>query len=106
MIGKTFGATIGKTVGVLVAAVLSAAALAAPAQAGPSRWECRYVPAGHTYTMIRADQGCTPLFLVTLPETGLWACHVPAGFTYTATRQNYNCAFSPAISTQYLLAQV
>ncbi|MEU4805650.1 hypothetical protein [Actinosynnema sp. NPDC023587] len=97
---------IGKAFGVLVAALFAATALSTPAQAGPSRWECGYVPTGHTYTMVRADQGCTPLFLVTLPETGLWACHVPAGFTYTATRTNYNCAFSPTASTQYLLARV
>ncbi|CCH29585.1 hypothetical protein ABZ816_15450 [Actinosynnema sp. NPDC047251] len=97
---------IGKAIGVGLAAVFATAALVTPAQAGPSHWSCRSVPAGYTYTMVRADVGCEPLYYVTLPETGLWACTVPAGFTYTATRNGYSCAYTPTPSTQYLLAKL
>lgn len=93
----------GKMLGVASATMLALTALAVPASAQDSPfWSCRRVPAGYTYTMVRADQGCEPLYYVTLPRTGLWACKVTAGFTYTATRPSSNCR--PDTDVQYLLA--
>ncbi|GAA3008619.1 hypothetical protein [Actinokineospora diospyrosa] len=85
------------------AATLATTTLTTTADAAEYRWSCRSVPAGHTYSMVRADQGCEPLYLVMLPEPGIWACTVPAGFTYTVSVVNSNCTLGGS-STRYLLA--
>ncbi|GAA2999494.1 hypothetical protein [Actinokineospora diospyrosa] len=91
-----------KVLGVVFSAVIAATALTSTAEAAEYRWSCRTVPAGYTYVMVRADVGCEPLYLVTLPEPGLWACRVPAGWTYTATRYSTSCWWD---QTQYQLAK-
>ncbi|MBM7770706.1 hypothetical protein JOD54_000910 [Actinokineospora baliensis] len=99
---------LGRLGGGAAAAVLAAAAvatLAPAAQADGQYWSCRRVPAGTTYTMARADQGCEPLFYIATPVTGLWACTVPAGFTYTATKYDTSCAMGGS-TTKYLLAKI
>ncbi|MEU5696866.1 hypothetical protein [Actinosynnema sp. NPDC020468] len=96
---------LGKVLGVVFAAVFAVGMASGPASAAGEHWECKRVPAGWTYTMVRADQGCEPLYYVRLPEAGLWACTVPAGWTYTATKIDYSCGLG-ATSTKYLLAAV
>ncbi|GAA3845591.1 hypothetical protein GCM10022243_09820 [Saccharothrix violaceirubra] len=97
---------IGKMFGALLAVLFAMTTLTTTqASAATYRWECRYVPPGHVYSMVRADQGCEPLYWVTLPENGLWSCIVPAGYTYTATRVNSNCRLGGS-TTQYQLAKI
>ncbi|GAA3021566.1 hypothetical protein Aglo02_13120 [Actinokineospora globicatena] len=92
---------LSKILGVVSAVVVAATTLSPQASAASYSWSCRTVPAGYTYVMVRADVGCEPLYYVTLPEPGLWACRVPAGWTYTATRASSNCWWND----QYLLAK-
>jgi hypothetical protein len=98
---------------VIAASIVTGSAAAAQdvGVASHRTWACS-VPAGYTWSSVRANSNCGGyeyflLDAVNVNLTGTWACAIPGNYTYTASRQGSNCAASPGASPwEYRLARI